>query len=151
MRIPGDSSPLISPPKPGSDVSLLSDRELTFLFDCIESARFTVSKNRYPYLHIYLIIFIYFYQIHSLQGRLVHRQPNFSRYINMLLVIFNFIISNFIQSSFVQKKKKKIKHPCDFKPRTATIRNILSEYTHRPRIQCLCLPWYHVEVSNFVS
>ena len=43
--IPGDSSPLTSPPKPGSEVSLLSDSELTFLFDCIESARFTVSNE----------------------------------------------------------------------------------------------------------
>jgi len=41
LRIPGDSSPLTSPPPPCSDVSLRSDSELTFRFDCTESVRLT--------------------------------------------------------------------------------------------------------------
>jgi hypothetical protein len=46
LSIPGDSSPLTSPPTPCSDVSLLSDKELTFLFDCTESVRLTVTKTQ---------------------------------------------------------------------------------------------------------
>lgn len=43
LRTPGDSSPLASPGIPGSEVSLRSEIELTLRFDCMESARFTVS------------------------------------------------------------------------------------------------------------
>jgi hypothetical protein len=46
LSTPGDSSPLASPAIPGSDVSLLSDKELTFLLDCMESVLFTVSGIR---------------------------------------------------------------------------------------------------------
>lgn len=47
LKIPGDSSPLISPvggiipATPGSEVSDRSDKELTFLLDWIESVRLT--------------------------------------------------------------------------------------------------------------
>lgn len=44
LNTPGDSSPLASPATPGSEVSLLSDIELTFLLDCIESVLFTISE-----------------------------------------------------------------------------------------------------------
>lgn len=44
LNTPGDSSPLASPATPGSEVSLLSDSELTFRLDWIESVRLTGSE-----------------------------------------------------------------------------------------------------------
>lgn len=47
LKIPGDSSPLTSPPPPSSDISLRSESELTFRFDCTESVRLTEMGIEY--------------------------------------------------------------------------------------------------------